>query len=127
MSSFVKYLGKEFEYGAMGPDKYDCYNLCRQLYKDADGSELPVFDSPSEPSIINEIVLKGKELFNILSKPEYPCLILFTIKYPYVSHVGFMLPDNRSFMHIMRKSRVTIEKLDHVLWRNRIRGYVKYK
>jgi cell wall-associated NlpC family hydrolase len=119
-------LGKEFEIGGTGENnKYDCYNLCRELYKRI-GKDIPMFNSPNEPNLIEEVVIKGRELFKELDKPEPYCLVLFTLKFPYVSHVGVVLEDCRRFIHIMPKSKVTVERLDDISWNHRVRGYLSW-
>lgn len=127
MVEYVDLLGKEFKIGATGPDKYDCYHLYRELSKRV-GVELPLYISPTEPNLIEELIKEDSEkLFDKLDKPEPYCMVLFTIKYPYVSHMGFVLEDCQRFIHIFPKSRVTVERLKDISWNHRIRGYLKWR
>lgn len=117
-------IGKDFEYGASGPDKYDCYNLCREVYRRF-GIELPNFEHPSEASLIHQVIEEGKKLFEEIEKPEPLALVTFFIKPPFVSHIGVVL-EPPYFLHIMRKRKSVIERLDNPVWSNRIRGYFKW-
>ena len=72
-----------------------------------------------DPNLIQLLIVEGRKLFEQIEKPEPQCVVSFFIK-PYItSHLGFML-DDRKFIHIMFKSRVTVEKIDCDDWKNRI-------
>lgn len=47
------------------------------------------------------------------------------IRPPYTSHIGVVLENKYEFIHIMNRSRVTIERLDGLLWKRRVTGYYK--
>ena len=119
-------LGKTFRYGGRGPLEYDCYGLCMEIYRRR-GLEIPEFGSAILPSVINKMVASGREAFVAIEKPEPFCLVLFRIHPRYVSHIGVVLEDGVRFIHIMAKSRVTIERLDGIIWKNKIAGYLKYE
>lgn len=118
-------VGKEFEYNAKGPDKYDCYHLCREVYRRI-GIELPEYSSPSEASLIHQMIIQGKDLFIEIESPEPYCLIALMIKPPYISHIGVVL-NPPYFLHIMQKRLSVIERLDSTNWQRRIKGYYKWK
>lgn len=123
--NYVDLLDKEFAYGGRGPEFYDCYGLIMALHKRI-GIELPEYKSEKEPNLIQLRIIEGRKLFKQLEKPEPHSVVTFFIK-PYItSHLGFML-DERRFIHIMIKSRVTVEKIDSDIWKDRITGYFKWK
>ena len=123
--NYVDLLDKEFAYGGRGPEFYDCYGLIMELHKRI-GIELPEYKSEKEPNLIQLRIIEGRKLFKQLEKPEPHSVVTFFIK-PYItSHLGFML-DERRFIHIMIKSRVTVEKIDSDIWKDRITGYFKWK
>lgn len=126
MFEYKDLLGKKFEYGGRGPEVYDCYGLVKEIYSRR-GIELPEFQSSSEPSIIQNLINDGKTFFEELEKPEPFCLITFKIHPRYTSHIGIMLDDHIHFLHIMKKTGVSIERIDDPCWRKRITGFFKWK
>jgi cell wall-associated NlpC family hydrolase len=119
-------IGKPFEYGARGPDKYDCYGLCMEVYRRI-GKELLDYGSDEDFRIIQDKVNGNKKDFIRLEKPEPFCFVTFMILKPYVSHIGIVLEDCLSFIHVVRFKRfVCIEPLDSPRWRSRIDGFWHY-
>lgn len=125
MFSYIDLLNKEFEYGGRGPDRYDCWGLCMEIYRRM-GIELPEFASSSEYSVIHEQVMKGKELFEQITEPERGCLVLFTLRPPYATHIGVVI-NPPYFIHILEKSKVTVERLDSLTWARRVKGFFRWK
>lgn len=123
--NYIDLLEKEFAYGGRGPEFYDCYGLIMEMHKRI-GIELPEYKSEREPSLIQMLIIEGKKLFEQIEKPEPHCVVTFFIK-PYItSHLGFML-DDKKFIHIMLKSRVTVERIDSDIWKDRLTGVFKWK
>ena len=118
-------MGITYEKAGNGLDGHglDCYTLCREVYRRLD-KELPSFSHPEEANVIEQEVLGGKQLFVELEKPEPFCLVTFRVM-GFVSHVGVVLEDCRSFIHILKKSRVSVERLDSLLWKKRIDGFFR--
>jgi cell wall-associated NlpC family hydrolase len=116
-------LGKRFQYGARGPEAYDCYGLCMEIYRRL-GKKLPEFGSAVMPSLIDKMVAEGRAAFTEIVMPEPCCLVLFKVRPPYVSHIGVVLEDKTRFIHIMRNTSVCIERLDSAEWKRRIAGYL---
>ena len=122
---YIDLLEKEFAYGGRGPEFYDCYGLIMEMHRRL-GIELPEYKSERDPNLIQLLIVEGRKLFEQIEKPEPQCVVSFFIK-PYItSHLGFML-DDRKFIHIMLKSRVTVEKIDCDDLKNRITVYFKWK
>lgn len=115
-------LGKEFKYGGRGPEAYDCYGLCIEVYRRR-GKALPDFGSSPSASWQHRMIDEGKKLFIELKHPAPFCLVTFMLRPPYTTHIGVVLEDCCRFIHIQQKLQVVIERLDGQLWKNRITGY----
>lgn len=123
---YTDLLGKEFELGAKGPNKYDCYALSREVCKRA-GIMLPDKQAVKELVERSNTINAGKEEDYIkLEKPEPYCIVTFSIRPPYVTHMGVVLEDCNYFIHIMRKRSVAIERLDTPIWQKKLDGYYRY-
>lgn len=125
--NYADLLGKEFQYGGRGPDTYDCWGLCMEIYKRL-GRALPDGISTREYMDINyqinsKIRNPQSEIFREIATPQPYCLITFMIRPPYVSHVGVVLEDGMRFIHIMHKCSVVVERLDTLSWQRRIKGF----
>jgi murein DD-endopeptidase len=124
---YMDLLGKHFEYGGRGPDAYDCYGLCIELYRRM-GIELPHYQSVSDPAEIHCRMADGRlRHITQIDRPEPGCFVMFSIRPPFVSHIGIVLEDCNRFIHIMQKSSVTVERLDSVLWEKKIAGFYNLK
>jgi cell wall-associated NlpC family hydrolase len=118
-------LGKPFKYGGRGPLEYDCYGLCMEICKRR-GIALPDFGSSPSATWIHRMISDKKELFVELKKPEPGALVTFWIRPGYTTHLGVILEDGTSFMHILQKEKVIIERIDSKLWAHRITGFYNY-
>lgn len=120
-------IGKHFEYGGRGPDTFDCYGLCIEVYKRL-GLNLP--EHPTSFGNLeadNETYNSGKIDFIRLEKPEPFCLVSLMIHKPYVSHIGVVLPDCVHFINAFQKRNVCIENLNSPRWKDRIDGFWRYQ
>ncbi len=119
-------IGKEFEFGGRGPDRFDCYGLAMEIYERL-GKKLPeVEELQDNYEDIGEMVTEKRPEFQRLNRLEPFCLVSFIGVPPYVNHIGIVLEDCKRFIHILRKSHVVIERLDHDYWKRRIEGYYKW-
>lgn len=123
--TYIDLIGKPFRYGARGPEFYDCYGLCMEVYRRR-GAELPDFGSSPSSSLIHRMILDNRRLFLELAAPEPWCLVTFMVRPPYTSHIGVVLEDGARFLHILRSTRVCIERLDSQLWGRRITSYLRW-
>lgn len=119
---YTDLLGKEFQYGGRGPEAYDCYGLAAEICRRA-GRILPAWESVAGSALIDSEISRAKPLFRELPGPEPFCLVTFMIRPPFTSHIGAVLEDRRRFIHIARKLRVCVERLDDPAWSRRITGY----
>jgi hypothetical protein len=120
---YVDLLGKEYAHNGRGPEYYDCWGMCMEIYKRL-GRELPEFlPAVAEPACIHDVVDNAKGNFTEIPKPVPYCLVTFMVCTPYVTHIGVVLEDINTFIHLLKKSRVTIERLDSLAWARRIKGF----
>lgn len=119
----VKYedlIGKTFEYGGRGPDKYDCYGLLREMYRRI-GKEVPDYKSPSVGPEIIAMILDKKQDWEEVEKKD-GCAMLIRLRGN--AHVGFTLPYGM-FIHVWERSGgVTVERIRD--WEARIVAYYDY-
>ena len=122
-------IGKPFRFGGRGPLEYDCYGLCIEVYR-RKGIALPDYGSAIQPHLISRMITAAVDpdllVFNRLKVAEPFCLVTFTIKPPYTSHIGVVLDNCRDFIHVQQGVKVCIEQLDSILWERRITGFYIY-
>jgi len=119
-------IGKPFDLNGTGDTGWNCYNLCCEVCRRA-GVEIPErqpIEDLSERSVAIEQGLC--EHFINIEKPEPYCLVTFKVRPPYVTHVGVVLEDCRTFIHVMAKRNVVVERLDNLNWIKKIDGYYRY-
>lgn len=118
-------IGKPFKYGGRGPDEYDCYGLAKEIFNRL-GKDLPDVNSPTE---FDTIDCAGKELVKLITevidKPEPFCIVGFKVRPPYVSHMGIVLENRFTFIHILKNTHVCIERLDSLMWKDKIGGFYR--
>jgi len=114
---------------ADGPDCYDCWNLCREVYRRA-GRSLPrytdyLISMIGKDHVKNIIVDVKKDIneFVKIDNPEYLAIVLLNLGRDL--HMGIVLEEGR-FIHVMRKTKVSIERLDSPRIKGRIEGYYRY-
>jgi len=119
-------LGKPFKMGGNGIDGYDCYTLSKEVCKRA-GIKLPDKKSIENLEQRSEAIKAGKsEDYIKLKRPEPYCVVTFSLRPPFVNHMGVILDDCKTFIHIMRKRSVAIEKLRHKYWKSKIEGFYRF-
>jgi hypothetical protein len=119
-----KYLDKQYEAGGRGPDSFDCYGLASVVYEEKNGVALPELWTPESMEKKHELFTEMKDSqFQVLEEPRSWCLIAFSIRRPFVTHIGVVLDDRSHFIHILKHRRVTIERFDMDLWRRKIEGF----
>jgi len=125
-NAIESFIGKEFEYRATGPDKFDCWTLT-EFFLRKNGITIPTQDSIVDVTLRHlKIVQVEQEHFIKLEKPEKYAIVLFKLKPPMVTHMGVVIDDGIHFLHIMSKRRSCIERLDNILWSRKIEGFYRY-
>ena len=119
-------LMAEFEEDGEGPN-YDCWNLCREVYRRA-GRTLPRYSkyitSIAERNNLIQAIKNSDDFVNIES-PEMLAIVAFKLKPKAITHMGIVL-DKYRFIHIRKKAGVAIERLDIGRWSKKIEGFYRY-
>jgi cell wall-associated NlpC family hydrolase len=128
-------LGAKFTHGGNSIEEgFDCWSLCREVYRRL-GRDLYEYKHLAEQVMADEkfqyknvdaLIRVGAENFQPLQKPEPFCLVTFIMLPPFVTHIGVVLEDKRYFIHILKQSSVSVERLDSLLWATKIDGYWRY-
>ena len=104
----------------------DCYGLCMEASRRA-GKEIPDFPFLDDMEEIDEIVRREEEgQFKRLESAQPFSLVIFKMKPPYISHIGMILPDRKTFISISAKMGCCVERLDSSFWKNRIEGFFEW-
>lgn len=112
-------VGKPCEFGAKGPDKWDCWSLAAEVFRRL-GIELPDYRVECD-SISDGMDKKSQQWARCSGEIPVPALIVFkTAGIP--NHVGVYLGGGR-FIHAHETAGVSITPVDHVFWKKRIEGY----
>lgn len=122
----TKYLGIPYVFYGNTLKGLDCINLCELVAKDR-GIFIPNINhlNTTEGTYSSLFNLKDcTKLWDVYSEPIADSLVLFKIN-GVVNHVGYMLDDDQ-FIHIMKESKVTVDRVSRVNWNRRVVGYYKY-
>jgi hypothetical protein len=129
-------LGAKFTHGGNSiAEGFDCWSLVREVYRRL-GRELLEYKHLCEQIIkddkfqyehVDTLINDRKYLFVRLDRPEPFCIVTFIMLPPFVTHIGVVLEDKRSFIHILKQSSVSVERLDSLLWEKKIDGFWKFK
>ncbi len=108
-----------------GPHFYNCWNLCREVYRRA-GLFLPLYSNWVKTITGRDAVIRKvmNDDFLLLSKPEFMCVVGLKLHPKCITHMGVVI-SKRKFIHI-RKNGVSIERLDNSRWIKRIEGLYRY-
>lgn len=124
---YLDLLNKPFAWAGRGPDAYDCYGLCQEIYRRI-GRELPDYDSSDQTQVIALTLAGGIESWlEQIPQPEPFCLVTFRIVPPFVTHLGVVMDDCQTFLHILQQSMVTRERLSSLQWSRKIAGYYRLR
>jgi len=104
----------------------DCYGLCKEVYKRI-GIDLPEYDSPDSRETVDNVVQSQKGEFERLEQPQAYSFVLFSIRPPYESHIGIVLEDKKRFIHMLESTGCSIERLDGMFWKKRVRGFYRFR
>lgn len=138
MLDFKDLLSAKYELGARGPDKYDCYGLCKEMYKRI-GKEIPEYESVSGFENIANKVKEERKNWKVVTEQDAArtiknafgdihikphCLIVLRMG-QFGCHIGFIL-NELQFIHCWdRADNVIIERIDY--WKHNILGAYDYE
>lgn len=116
----------EFAENGEGPHYYNCWNLCREVYRRA-GLILPAYDDYIKDVFKRDAVIRDirKCFFKELAGPERLSIVTLMMRPGCVTHMGVVLEKNR-FIHIGKRTGVVIARLDDRRWKKRIEGFYRY-
>jgi cell wall-associated NlpC family hydrolase len=117
-------VGKPFELGARGHDKYDCYGLVMELLR-RQGINPEDYGHHSDSQMVEMMMISAeKTVYWQKVDLQEGSLLLFRIG-RFIRHVGFYIGNNK-FIHCWEgSSGVVIESLS-IDWVNRLIGCYKY-
>lgn len=114
-------IGKPFEYGARGPDKFDCYGLATEVWRRM-GIALPEKHYPAQQGEIASVLMHSLYQFRRVETPRFGTLICFRLG-RFVSHVGIWTAEDQMIHAWEHTGGVTRERLSIQGWTPRIAGY----
>ena len=127
MFDYTDLLGKPFELGTRGPDKFDCWGICLELGKRV-GLYYPMDFTPKYTDLQDEVIKFRRDTdFIKIEKPEPFCIATFSMTPPFVDHCGFVLEDCKHFIHILKNHSVTKQRLDNRILAKRMQGFYRLK
>lgn len=116
-------IGKPFEYGGQGPDRYDCYGLVREVYRRS-GYELPFSLSPSNHTEIT--VLMAGKMNHFKPIDPVPGAIVGLRVGRLMCHVGILVRQDHILHTWERSGGVIIERISMGAWANRVTGHYEF-
>jgi hypothetical protein len=118
-------LTAEFEKDGEGPN-YNCWNLCREVYRRA-GRFLPKYSEYIAEIVKRNNLIQGikNNDFIKIQRPEQLAIVAFRLRPKAITHMGVIL-DSYRFIHIRKKTGVAIERLDIGRWSKKIEGFYRY-
>jgi len=122
-------LAARFKEGGRGPLFYDCWGICEEVARRA-GTKMVSFENWISSISERDRIIKGfagSDKFVRLDKAEPFCIVgLTNAGGRKVKHLGIVLEDCKSFIHIRRKVGVAITRLSDEQYAGRIYGFFKY-
>lgn len=120
----------EFDENGTGPVKWNCWNLCCEVYKRA-GLFLPKYsdylaDVNQRHTYIQNVIKRGD--FIPIEKPELMSIVTLRLclEAPKcVTHMGVMI-SKRRFINVRRKIGVALDRVSTPSMRRRIEGFYIY-
>lgn len=126
MLNYSSLVGIPYLKGGRDPKEgLDCLGLCIEAYKRRGILDFPDASAPENREEIHKLMMEGKEQFEEIQKPEEGCIVAFSIRPPYVTHIGVVIGKNE-FLHINDKKRSMVTKLNDLFWGKRIKGFYRW-
>lgn len=119
---FADLVGKPFEYGGRGPDKYDCYGLLIEMNR-RNGIVIPDFFSPTKLDEISVLLGEGKQQWERVPHARPGVAVALRVG-RHIAHVGYMV-DRALMLHAWSQSNgVMLEPLSN--WDRKVEGFYRY-
>ena len=118
-------IGKPFVDGGRGPEAYDCWGLCVEVFR-RQGVELRDYklcchDSAGFDGLFQEALSQWERR----EEPNIPAPSVVAIRFNhpvFINHVGVYIGNGR-FLHTREKTGVVVERIDSPCWRDRVEGF----
>ena len=108
--------------GGRGPDAYDCFGffceLCRRRGQTVPDEITPAGVQACEAAILGAISGGWVRL----ARPAPGCAVALRIG-RYVTHLGMVLEDGVSFLHMSDNAGPCLARIDDLRWKRRIEGF----
>jgi len=116
-----------FADGGRGPDEYDCFGLFEELCRRR-GTPISPETTPTQVQAKDAAIQSaiGRGEWQRLETPEPGCAVVFVVVPPFATHMGMVLDDGLTFIHIRKGSNVSVERLASSRWCQRIAGFYRH-
>ena len=125
MLSLDDLIGKQYKGASLGPEEFDCYSLVAEVRKRA-GISTPHYVTPTSIRSQGDLIAGEIAQHIVLEKPQPFCVVAIRMVSGIVNHIGCVLENCTTFIHILKHECVVIERLYSPLWKNRIAGYYEF-
>jgi cell wall-associated NlpC family hydrolase len=116
-------LGKPFENGGRGPERYDCWGLVCEVFRRY-GMELPDYRvSCLDAGLIDATYREERQNWiTVERETAVPALVVMRFnQIVFCNHTGVYIGSGR-FIHAREKTGVCVENMDHPYWSRAIQG-----
>lgn len=115
----VKYIGLPFQIGARGPDKFDCWGLVREIYRQEKGVELSEIQGISAldvPATLKAFDTEIKSHWKEIFYPEEFCAVCMGTVGEVFWHVGVGLQLNNEWkiLHTREKVNAVLDNVQRL-------------
>lgn len=128
---FTQYGHCKFAPNGRTDTDIDCWQLARLVYRDHLGVDLPIIDgvytdnSPKTIVRVSRAMAEEREKWIQVSEPKEFDIVLMKPRGKMFFHVGIYIPRGK-MLHIEDGSQVTSERIDGIVWQNRIEGFYRH-
>jgi cell wall-associated NlpC family hydrolase len=124
----AKYVGIPFAEHGRTPSGCDCWGLVRLFYYKEMGVLLPdlgpLYRDTTDADGMRRVYADQLGRWQPVDRPVAGDVALLNVAAGPV-HVGVMV-DVRRMLHVQRGTDAVIERVDSLLWKNRVRGFFRY-
>lgn len=129
MSTYSKYIGIPFVEKGRSTQGADCWGVVKLIYSHEKGiDDLPDFSGEyadtKDKLSIPLLIYEERQRWQKVDTPQEHDVVVFNIAGIPI-HVGVMISQTH-FIHATKNINCCIEKIDSLMWRNRVEGYYRY-
>ena len=126
----VKYLGIPYKHEGENFDGIDCYGLLKLFYREEFNAIAPDYKYDEEWRLkdFNYLEEEFWQYCEKIKTPERYCIVGFRmLGKPVMCHIGIVMHDMNSFLHIPDGEQVCIESLSNRMWKRALYGFYRVK